>query len=364
MMEEIALKLKKVHNLLAGHHLDALLIRQVANFAWMTAGASSYVNTADNLGTASLLITPDERYLLTNNIEATRLRAEENLEEQGWQFKVTHWYQQKDVLADLTAGLKLGTDGFYHRGVNLDAELIRLRKDLLPQEQDRFVELCRDCAAAMNAAIHKIKPGISEFEIAAVLNSESQRLGLLPIVNLVATDERVYAHRHPLPTDKKLDCYAMLVLCGRRHGLVGSITRLIHFGSLPTDLRRKAEAVAEVDAVLIHATRPGARLGDIFAAGQEVYARLGFKDEWQLHHQGGPAGYLPRETVATPHADLLVREGQVYAWNPSIAGTKSEDTILVTSNGNRILTEIPDWPLIEIEIADQIIARPATLEII
>ncbi len=363
MTEEVALKLKKVCNLLDDQHLDALLIRQVTNFAWMTAGASSYVNTADNLGAASLLITPDQHYLLTNNIEATRLRAEENLEEQGWQFKVTDWYQQ-DAVADLAAGLKLGTDGCYQRGVNLDAELIRLRMDLSPQEQDRFVALSRDCAMAMNAAIHKIEPGMSEFEIAAVLNNETQRLGLLPIVNLVATDERVYAHRHPLPTAKQLDRYAMLVLCGRRYGLVGSITRLVHFGPMPADLRRKAEAVAEVDATLIHATRPGVRLGDIFAAGQDVYARLGFEDEWRRHHQGGPAGYLPRETVATPNADSLVRAGQVYAWNPSIAGTKSEDTILVTSNGNRILTEIPDWPLIEVEIGDQIIARPATLEIV
>jgi antitoxin VapB len=364
MMEEIALKLEKVRNLLVEHHLDALLLRRVTNFAWMTAGASSYVNTADNLGTASLLITPDECYLLTNNIEATRLRAEENLEEQGWQFKVTPWYRQDDLLGDLTANLKLGTDSYYQSGVNLSSELVRLRMNLLPQEQDRFVALTQDCATAMNAAIHKIEPGMSEFEIAAVLNSEAQRLGLLPIVNLVATDERVYAHRHPLPTAKELGRYAMLVLCGRRYGLVGSITRLIHFGPMPADLRRKAEAVAEVDAALIHATRPGTRLGDIFSAGQDAYARLGFKDEWQLHHQGGPAGYLPRETVATPNADWIVREGQVHAWNPSIAGTKSEDTILVTSNGNRILTEIPDWPLIEVAIADQIIARPATLEII
>ena len=62
------------------------------------------------------------------------------------------------------------------------------------------------------------------------------------VVNLIATDERIFNFRHPLPTHKRLERYAMLVLCGRQRGLVCSITRLVHFGRLPDDLRRKAEA--------------------------------------------------------------------------------------------------------------------------
>jgi antitoxin VapB len=56
----------------------------------------------------------------------------------------------------------------------------------------------------------------------------------------------------------------MLILCGRREGLVCSITRLVHFGRLPDDLRRKAEAVASVDAAFIDATRPGCTLDEVF----------------------------------------------------------------------------------------------------
>lgn len=53
-----------------------------------------------------------------------------------------------------------------------------------------------------------------------------------------------------------------------------------------------------------------------------AYAEAGFPDEWHLHHQGGPAGYEPREYVATPRSTDVVLVGQVYAWNPSITGTK------------------------------------------
>jgi Xaa-Pro aminopeptidase len=363
MNNELKTKLSQIDKLLESQSLDALLVQRVDNFAWLTAGAASYVNTADGVGAASLLITPSGRYVLTNNIEATRLRAEEKLEEQGWEFAVTDWYQAADDISRLTNGLKLGTDGISSGDADLNAALTTLRVVLLPEEQNRFRGLSQLCAHAMDAAIRQLKPGMSEFAIAAQLGAEAQRRGVQPIVNLIATDQRIYDFRHPLPTGKVLEKYAMLVLCGRQYGLVCSITRLIHFGAMPAELKRKAQAVAEIDATMIAATRPGVSLGEIFQQTQAKYAELGFENEWQLHHQGGPAAYLPREGVATPGMETLVQDGQAYAWNPSITGTKSEDTILVGTDGNDIMSVIPGWPLIEVDVDGKTISRPATLEI-
>jgi hypothetical protein len=33
-----------------------------------------------------------------------------------------------------------------------------------------------------------------------------------------------------------------------------------------------------------------------------------------------------------------------YAWNPTVAGAKSEDTVLVTDEGFETLTETGEWP--------------------
>lgn len=349
--------------MLAKNDLDALLIQRVTNFAWLTCGGASYINTADEAGVASLLITPQSRFLITNNIEAPRFRLEEELEEQGWEFKVSPWYETSDIVTTLTNDLRLGTDGLHARGRDLSSELFRLRANLLPVEQERFLDLSRGCALAMESAIHSVKPGMTEFEIAAILGQETQRREILPIVNLIATDERIFSFRHPLPTEKKLERYAMLVLCGRKQGLVASLTRLVHFGTLPEELRRKSEALAKVDAVFIDATRPGQSLKDIFRRAQEEYAEVGYPDEWQLHHQGGPAGYAPREAIATANEDWVVRAGQAFAWNPSITGSKSEDTILVKEEGFENMTEIDDWPEINVEVDGKTISRPAILEI-
>ena len=363
-MTEFEHKQNTLKALLAEHHLDALWLRRVSSFAWATCGAASYINTATTDGAASLLITRTGRYVITNNIEAMRIQQEEKLDEQGWEFCSAPWHEANNAVAELTRGLELGCDGTCLDARDLSAEMARVRANLLPEEGERFRTLSRLCAEAMDAAIRAIRPGQTEQEIAALLSHEAQRRSAQPIVNLIATDERIFKFRHPLPTDKKMERYAMLVLCGRKWGLVCSITRLVHFGRLSDEIRRKMQATAQVDATFIAATRPGQTLGQVFSRATAAYAETGFADEWQWHHQGGPAAYEPREWFATPGATDVVSIGQAYAWNPSITGTKSEDTLLVGESGNQVLTTIPGWPMLVVMVDGQTILRPAILEIV
>ena len=360
-MSEISGKLNLLRDLAAKKGLDAILLQRVSSIAWATGGASVYVNTARSNAEISLLVTGTHQYLLTNNIEAPRLEKEEKLAAQGWDFHITPWFEKEMTSQGLTQGLKLGADDYYPGVVDLSGEIARLRANLNPAETKRFRMLGQLCAQAMDAAARAVHPGLTEHEIAGQLAGATERLGMQAIVNLIAVDERIFNFRHPLPTDKKLDRYVMLILCGRRWGLVCSLTRLVYFGKLPDDIRHKAEAVARVDATMIAATRPGRTLGQVFTSAQEAYAAAGYADEWRLHHQGGPAGYEPREYIATPGCKDKVVAGQVYAWNPSITGYKSEDSVLINESGFEVLTAIPGWPLVEVDVAGQIIERPDIL---
>jgi Xaa-Pro aminopeptidase len=362
-MTEFSQKQERIQALLLERDLDALLLKRVSSFAWATCGAASYVNTATTYGEAALLITRAGRYLITNNIEVTRLEKEEELAAQGWEFHIGVWHEAQEAVAKLTAGQRLGADGPYPGATDLSGELARLRADLTPEEGERFRALGRLCAEAMDGAIRAVRPGQTEYQIAGLLAHETESRGAQAIVNLIATDDRIYTYRHPLPTGKELERYAMLVLCGRKWGLVCSLTRLVHFGRLPDELRRKEEAVAQVDGTFIAATRPGQRLGELFQRGAAAYARTGYAEEWQLHHQGGPAGYEPREYLAVPGSDDVVRVGQVYAWNPSITGTKVEDSVLVGKTKNEVLSAIEGWPMLSVTVDGQAWPRPAILEI-
>lgn len=355
-------KLRRIEALLADRGLDALLLKRASSFSWATCGASSYINTASDYGDATLLITPERRQVFTTNIEAPRIGDEEGLAAQGWEIVAGDWYGAETPLEGATQGLKVGADFPYPGAVDLSAAVSELRSQLVPEEIERFRELGRTCADAMTAALSQIEPGQTEHEIAGIVARETASRGAWPIVDLVATDERIFRYRHPLPTAKRLERYAMVVLCGRRHGLVCSITRLVHFGSLPDDLRQKHDACARVDATFLATTRPGAALKDVFARAADAYETAGYPDEWRLHHQGGLAGYEPREQLGTFASTATVSEGQAFAWNPSITGVKIEDTILVGPSGNEVLTEMPDWPVIETEVDGRRYRRPAILE--
>lgn len=359
---ELSIKAERVQELLQREGLDALLLHRVSSFAWITGGAASYVTTNSEIGPSSILIAPGGKYVITNNVEAPRLREEERLEEKGFTLRVAPWHDSEDVIAQLTSGLRVGCDGPYPGAVDLGASVSVLRRSLLPEEVERFRALGPACGEALEKGARSVRPGLTEHEIAALVARETWATGVTPTLILVATDERVFDYRHPLPTQKPLRRYAMLVLCGRKWGLIASCTRLVHFGPLSADLRRKQESVARVDASLIAGTRPGMRVADIFKTALQVYAEEGYPQEWTLHHQGGCAGYEGRECKATLDCSEVVHQGEAFAWNPSITGTKSEDTIIVGSADNEIITATGEWPTLAIETDGRTILRPAILE--
>lgn len=362
-MTELENKLSRVYELLDQHNLDALYLARISSFAWATCGAASYINTATTTGEASLLITRSGRYLITNNIEAPHYEFEEKLKEQGWEFVLHPWFQNSQALERMAAGLRLGADVCMPGAVDLSEAMAVLRMNLEPEEQQRYRDVSRRTADAMEEAARAVRPGMNEMEIAGLLAKACFDRTVQPIVNLVATDERIYNFRHPLPVDKKLEKYAMLVVCGRKYGLITSCTRLVHFGTLPDEIQKKQALLAQIDAQVISATRPGQTIDGMFRVIQNAYADAGYPEEYRLHHQGGSAAYEPREFLAKPGVDVQVRAGQVYAWNPSITGCKVEDTILINETGCEVLTEMAGWPALEVTVNGQIFRRPAVLEI-
>lgn len=341
-------KLETLRAMMRANKMRRLLLNRSSNFAWLTDGAASYINIATDLGAASLLVTLDNQYVITDNIEAPRLQQEEELS--GWEFVVGPWHEGRAPLIKKLVGRGiLHADSPFNNAAKAAHLIAPLRWQLDEREAERFRIVGAATGRAIQRAARDVQPGMTENQIAGLIAEQAYANNVTPIVVLVATDERIFNFRHPLPTEKKLERYAMLIVCGRRWGLVASATRLVHLGRLSDELRAKADACANVDAAFINATRHGATLGDVFRAGMAAYAAQGFPDEWKLHHQGGLAGYEPREALGTPTATQLIEGTQAFAWNPSITGTKSEDTILVTDKGCEIITQVGDWPQLEVE---------------
>jgi hypothetical protein len=52
-----------------------------------------------------------------------------------------------------------------------------------------------------------------------------------------------------------------------------------------------------------------------------------------------------------------------YAWNPTVQGAKSEDTVLVTDDGFEVLTDTGQWPATVVDAYDYeaVLERPDVL---
>ena len=105
----------------------------------------------------------------------------------------------------------------------------------------------------------------------------------------------------------------MLVICSEFGGLITSVTRFVSFVPLSAEIKKKQQAVENVDAAVNFSTRPGRTLGEMFQVIQKAYADVGYPDQWKLHHQGGSAGYNGREAFAEPDSAITVRENQAFS---------------------------------------------------
>jgi Xaa-Pro aminopeptidase len=359
---ELAEKERRVRALMTEYELDGILLMRQDNFAWFTGGGESRVSAASETGTGSLLISTEGKWLLCDNIESHRL-LEEELEGQGFKLEEWMWWEGnvEDAAAKLAPLERIGSDRPIRDARLLDQGIARLRWSLLPEERERYRWLGRKVGECMGEACASLKPGMTEHGVASELASRLLPQGIFPVVLLVAADERAFRYRHPLPTDKQIEKHAMAVVCARKWGLIVSATRIVRFGQPEESLAAKHAAVARVDAVFIAATIPGVLVRDIFQLGQDAYSEVCFPDEWKLHHQGGPTGYATREFRASPQRKEEVLPYQAFAWNPSISGTKSEDTIIAAPGGPEILSGSPNWPMVEVSLEGTIIQRPDML---
>jgi Xaa-Pro aminopeptidase len=360
---EFEQKSRRMLALLDEHNLDGLLLQRTSSFAWATCGVRADVNLASTIGVARLLVTRNGRYLITNNLEETRYEQNPLIAGQGWEICISPWYSEQDLLPQLSKGLRLGADSPHPNTVDLSSEVAKQRSHLTDAEQDRMRTLGKLCAEIVESTARESRPGMSELELSARLTCQAARRDVQAITNIVASDERITSYRHPLSTSKHIERLVMLVICGRKDGLVCSVTRFVHFGRIDRDLATVNHKAAWIAAVGLHYTRPKTEWGEVFERIRKAYGEVGIPEEWVIHHQGGPAGYEPREAFARPGLHWQVKIGQAGVWNPSVGPARSVDTFLVGELENELVTDSPDWPKLQTKVNEKLYIRPTILEI-
>ena len=345
-MTELEEKLARVRLMMAANNVTAVHVAGLGNLAWLLCGADLAV-ALTGAPVAEAVVTQQSATVLASSVETGRLEAEELPD--GVDLVYTPWYDpqaREATLRDLLGGGKVLSDT-PGRGFEVK-DFWPLRVPLLPEEVARYRALGADAGRVFTDVLTGLTPGVSEHEVAGRLAEGLRAHGTQPVVLLVAGDERLERYKHPLPQAAPTNKRVMAVACARRHGLIASITRLLSFGPEPAAKKRQYSALLEVERVVFDHTRHGLLVTDVFEQIKEAYKAAGRPQAWQEHHQGGPAGYLTRDFVATPADRHMLVEGSAYAWNPSLPGLKVEDTVLLQGDTLTVLTEDPRWPLVEV----------------
>ena len=355
--------------MLAAENLAGVLLNTQHNFAWLTGGRSNGVDMTRENGACWLLVTRDgRRRVIANNIEMPRLSTEEISEQEFEPIEIS-WQSEKDPLNVLAAARSAIADGEIGCDIGfpetrwIEPSIARCRFQLTPHEIERFRGLGQDAGRAVEDAIQTTSPGMAETNIARIVRDKLSARGIFAVVALVAADDRIARYRHPIPTDNVWQNTLLIVVCARRHGLIASLSRMICTGDIPSDLQRRTESTAAVNAALYSSTVAGAAGSELYAIAANAYAEQGFADEINKHHQGGACGYRTRDWVAHPTSGDIVHNQQAFAWNPSITGTKTEETGILTDNGFEIITATPGFPKISTNIAGREYLSPGILSL-
>lgn len=367
-MTEVDVKVERVARFAQEHRLAGVVLSRQPNFAWLTAGQTNQIDGSVDTGAGSLLISADgDRHVIASNIELPRLR-DEALRDLGFSPVEYRW---RDDHADPAKPLKLaqqivrgdiGADVPAPGITDLSGRIASLQTPLTDEELSRYRELARDAANAIEGLCRSLEPGASELEVASEVSRVTSAIGARAIVNLVAADDRIAAFRHPVPTARTWTDSILLGVCAQRHGLVVALSRIL--SRRPSiELRERTTATAQVFGALLAATQPGVTGAQLYATAANAYRNAGYQGEERLHHQGGAIGYRSRDWIAYSGAADAVQNRQAFAWNPSITGTKVEDTALLVDGTIELVTVTPSWPRLEAASGDTSIHVSGILEL-
>ena len=254
-------------------------------------------------------------------------------------------------------------DGTATHTLRRESDALRaLRRRLTGLERQRLRELGRTLSLAVEATCRNFDPGEREADVAGHLAHRLIREGVVPVDLRVASDDRLARFRQPTFKASPIRKRATIAVTGRRHGLCASVTRTVAFGAIDAEFREHQALATMVDATCIFFSRPGEVISEVFRRAKRIYEKFDHPHEWTLDYQGSLIGYSPREVLLRPDSNLVLESNMALSWSPSVGAARTEDTVVVDSRGYEVVTEMQNWPAIEVAVKGYVIPRPAILE--
>ncbi len=250
------------------------------------------------------------------------------------------------------AALTVGTHATFRKAIHPArlvaspriVEPLRVLKDA--QEIAQLRRAIEVAESAFRAVTRRVRPGMTERELAADLQHEMIRRGAtgasFPIIVAVGSHSSL---PHAVPGDRKIRSgSAVLIDWGAVVGHYRSdLTRMLFVHRIPPRFERFYNCVREAQETAIRMIAPGVRMCDVDSAARDSLRQAGLDDRFthSLGHGLGldihePPRLGPRVTGRLEAGMVVTVEPGVY-W-PGVGGVRIEDDVLVTEAGCKVLS--------------------------
>lgn len=341
-------RLKGIRNSIVRLKADCLVVTKPANVTYVT-GFMGDDSWAIVLPRGIMLVT-DSRYNEQAKAECSKCRI----------------VVRKDAMVEAIAGLLRNRRGIKTAAVEKStsiAEFEGLKKHLPcrvkaigqvvesarrtkdPGEIAAIRAAAKIAGRAFEQTLRQVRAGLSENELAGILNFEIRKLGGRNSFETIVAFGANASRPHHQPTDRKLrKDDTVLVDFGVRHnGYCCDITRCFAVGRASGLYRKAHKAVEEARSAAMVVVRAGVEIKQVDKAAKTVIRKYGLPVYG--HGTGHGLGLEVHELPAVSNrAEGTLQAGDVITIEPAVyiparLGLRIEDDILVTGSGYALLTE-------------------------
>ncbi len=351
-------KLEKIRHIAEKNDLDSIILSEVPNIEYLL---ELYVETptvlirVDRDGTYIIYVSKLDRDRIVDmaNIDEKHVKTYSALPQEG-EIPFKDLYKilienSKKIGVDspeLHGKLKNMNNEITISNISNDIENVRSIKSVREIELiQRSIKIAERC---LEEVFHKIKPGMREIDIEAMLVKTSiEHECFLAFKPIVASGPHS-AYPHHVSTRRRISRGEIVVIdFGVRYRCYCSdITRTLVAGSPGTDIKDIYYAVAEAHRKAASIAKEGIKTAEIDNIAREVLREYKL-DKYFIHSLGHGIGIECHERPSiSPISEEILKSGNVITIEPGIYlrgrfGIRIEDDYLVTEVDCKRLTRLP-----------------------
>lgn len=216
---------------------------------------------------------------------------------------------------------------------------MRIYKDA--QELELMKKVGQLADRVMDYAAKRIRPGITEKQLAGIIENRILALGAdsIPTPNIVSSGPNS-SEPHHAPENRQFSKGDLIMVgfCANLDGYCTDMTRTFSLGSADSKARSIYSIIKKANEIGFKAVREGSTCQDVDRATRRVIIEAGYGEHF-IHRTGHGIGLeIHEEPYLVEGNTELLAKGMVFSIEPGIyllgeMGVRIEDTVAITDEG-------------------------------